>query len=104
LKDDLELTPVPEGTRLRLRVSAGAKKTAIVGIHGGALKLSVTAAAEKGKANREVVELLADTFGVPSAAVTITSGKSSKDKVVEITLDLSELCTKLAELELPKKR
>jgi uncharacterized protein (TIGR00251 family) len=104
VKDDLELTPFPGGTRLRLRVTAGAKKTAIVGAHGGALKLSVTAAAEKGKANREVVELLAETLGLPSSAVTITSGKSSKDKVVEVELAIASLCTKLADVELPKKR
>jgi uncharacterized protein (TIGR00251 family) len=104
VKDDLELTPFPGGTRLRLRVTAGAKKTAIVGAHGGALKLSVTAAAEKGKANREVVELLAETLGLPSSAVTITSGKSSKDKVVEVALAIASLCTKLAEVELRKKR
>ena len=104
MKDDLELTPFPGGTRLRLRVTAGAKKRAIVGAHGGALKLRVTAAAEKGKANREVVELLAETLVLPSSSVTITSGKSSKDKVVEIALDVEALCGKLAGLELPKKR
>ena len=104
MKYDLELTPLRGGTRLRLRVTAKAKRTAIIGTHGGALKLSVTAAAEKGKANREVVELLAETFDLPSAAVTITSGKSSKDKVVEVALDLAALCAKLAELELSKKR
>ena len=104
MKDELELTPFPGGNRLRLRVTAGAKKRAIVGVHGGALKLSVTAAAERGKANREVVELLAETFGLPSSAVTITSGKSSKDKIVEIALDVETLCGRLAGLELSKKR
>ena len=104
MKDDLELTPFPGGTRLRLRVTAGAKKTAILGAHGGALKLSVTAAAERGKANREVGELLAKSFGLPSSAVTITSGKSSKEKVVEVALEIAALCTKLAGFELPRKR
>ena len=104
MKDDLELTPVPEGTRVRLRVSAGAKKTAIVGAHGGALKLSVTAAAERGKANRAVVKLLADTLGLPASAVTITSGKTSPDKIAEIALDVEAICGVLAELELPPKK
>ena len=101
--DDLELTTFPGGTRLRLRVRAGARTTAIVGAHGGALKLSVTAAAERGKANREVVELLANTLGLPSSAVTITSGKTSKDKVVEIALGVEALCVRLAALEKPGK-
>jgi uncharacterized protein (TIGR00251 family) len=104
VKDDLELTPLPEGTRLRLRVTAGAKKTAIVGAHGGALKLSVTAVPERGRANRAVMKLLADALGLPTSAVTISSGKSSPDKVAEIALDVSAICAKLAELGLPKKR
>ena len=104
MKDDRELTPVPEGTRVRLRVSAGAKKTAIVGAHGGALKLSVTAAAERRKANRAVVTLLADTLGLPASAVTITSGKTSPDKVADIALDVEAICGALAELELPPKK
>jgi uncharacterized protein (TIGR00251 family) len=104
VKDDLELTPCPGGTRLRLRVKAGARTTAIVGVHGGALKVSVTAAAERGKANREVVELLANTLGLPSSAVTITAGKSSQDKVVEIAASVAAVCGILAELESQKKR
>lgn len=86
MHDELELTPTASGTRLRLRVKPGARKTAIVGIHGGALKLAVAAAPEKGKANRAVVKLLAATLGLPTSAVTITSGESSQDKVAEIAL------------------
>lgn len=104
MKDDLELAPVPGGTRLRLRVKAGARTSAIVGVHGGALKVSVTAAAERGKANREVVALLANAFGVPSSDVTIAAGKSSQDKVVEIALSVAAVCGILADLEPPKKR
>lgn len=87
MAEDLELTPFPGGTRLRLRVKAGAKKTAILGVHGGAIKLSVSAAPERGKANRAVVKLLAEVLGLPSSAVTIAEGKSSPDKVAEIALD-----------------
>ena len=87
--EDLELTPIPGGTRVRLRVKAGAKTTAIVGVHGGALKLSVAAAAERGKANRAVIELLANTLGLPSSAVTITAGKASPDKVATIAIDVA---------------
>ena len=86
MDDELELTAVRGGTRLRLRVTPGAKQTTIVGVHGGALKLSVAAAPERGKANRAVVALLARALGLPSSAVTITAGESSKDKVAEIAL------------------
>ena len=87
MNDELELTPVAGGTRLRLRVKPGARTTAIVGAHGGALKLAVAAAPEKGKANRAVVALLAEALGLPSSAVTITAGETSQDKVAEIALE-----------------
>lgn len=104
MKDDLELTPFPAGTRLRLRVKAGAKTSAIVGVHGGALKVSVAAAAERGKANRAVVKLLAEVLGLTPSGVAIVSGKSSQDKVAEVALDVAAVCAILADLELPKKR
>ena len=86
MTDELELVSVVGGTRLRLRVKPGARKTAIVGVHGGALKVAVAAAPEKGKANRAVVRLLAKALNLPSLAVTITSGETSQDKVAEIAL------------------
>ena len=102
--NDLELTPVAGGTRLRVRVKPGARKTAIGGAHGGALKVSVATAAERGKANRAVVALLAEALGLPASAVTIVAGKTSQDKIVEIALSVAAVCTILAELEPQKKR
>ncbi len=96
MNDELELVAVAGGTRLRLRVKPGARKTAIVGVHGGALKIAVAAAPEKGKANRAVVKLLAETFGLPSSAVTIASGETSQDKVAEIALSPSAIHAILA--------
>jgi uncharacterized protein (TIGR00251 family) len=87
VNDDLELTPTANGTRIRLRVKPGARKTAIVGVHGGALKVAVEAAPEKGRANRAVVRLLAETLDLPTSAVTIAVGETSQDKVAELALD-----------------
>jgi uncharacterized protein (TIGR00251 family) len=95
LKDDLELALVPGGTRVRLRVSPKAKKSAVLGVHGGALKLSVQAPPERGKANDAVVALLADTFKVE---VTLVAGTTSKGKAVVIALPPAELCRRLAEI------
>ena len=95
MSDALELTSVPGGTRLRLRVRPGAKKTAIVGAHGGALKVAVAAPPEKGKANRAVVKLLAETLELPVSAVTITAGETSQDKVAVIALGLPVLLARL---------
>jgi uncharacterized protein (TIGR00251 family) len=97
--DDLELIPVAGGTRMRLRVKPGARKTAIVGVHGGALKLAVAAAPERGKANRAVITLLAGALRLPVSAVTITAGATSQDKVAEIALAVSDVRAILASRE-----
>jgi uncharacterized protein (TIGR00251 family) len=71
-------------TRLRLRVSPGARRAEIVGRHGDAWKVRVAAPPEHDRANDAVVQLLADTLAVPRAAVTVVSGHTGRDKIVEL--------------------
>ena len=71
-------------TRLRLRVSPGSGRAEVVGRHGDAWKVRVTAAPEHGRANDAVVKLMADTFALPRSAVTIVSGHGARDKIVEL--------------------
>jgi uncharacterized protein len=73
-----------ESTRLRLRVSPGATRPGVVGRHGEAWKVRVAAAPEGGRANEAVIRLLADTLSVPRDAVTLVSGHSGRDKIVEL--------------------
>jgi uncharacterized protein (TIGR00251 family) len=70
--------------RLQLRVSPGAKRSAIVGRHGAAWKVRVSAAPEDGKANAAVVRLLADTLSLRERDVQIVSGHASRDKTVAL--------------------
>lgn len=72
-------------TRLRLRVAPGASVSGVVGRHGDAWKLRVAAAPERGKANDAVLELLAAALAVPRTSVTLVSGASSRNKIVELT-------------------
>jgi hypothetical protein len=71
-------------TRLRLRVAPGAARPGIVGRHGDAWKVRVAAPPEGGRANEAVVRLLAETLAVPWDAVTLVSGHSGRDKIVEL--------------------
>jgi uncharacterized protein (TIGR00251 family) len=71
-------------TRLRLRVAPGAPRTAVVGRHGEAWKVRVSAPAESGRANEAVVRLLADTLDIPRTAVALVSGHTARDKIVEL--------------------
>jgi uncharacterized protein (TIGR00251 family) len=71
-------------TRVRLRVAPSATRAGVVGRHGEAWKVRVTAAPEGGRANEAVVRLLADTLSLPRQAVTLVSGHGSRDKIVEL--------------------
>jgi uncharacterized protein (TIGR00251 family) len=71
-------------TRLRLRVSPGARRTELVGRYGDGWKVRVSAPPEDGRANDAVVRLVAEQTDLPSSAVTIVSGHSSREKIVRI--------------------
>ncbi len=72
-------------TRLRLRVTPGARRSGIVGRYGEGWKVRVAAPPEDGRANAAVVRLLADTLELPRASVTLVSGHGTRDKVVELS-------------------
>jgi uncharacterized protein YggU (UPF0235/DUF167 family) len=74
-----------ESTRLRVRVSPGAGRTALVGRHGDAWKVRVTEAPERGRANEAVLRLLADTLALPRTSLTLVSGHGGREKIVELT-------------------
>jgi uncharacterized protein len=69
-------------TRLRLRVSPGSGRSGIVGRHGEAWKVRVAAAPEGGKASEVVLELLAQTLGVPRQNLALATGRAARDKIV----------------------
>jgi uncharacterized protein (TIGR00251 family) len=85
-------------TRVRLRVAPGARRTAVVGRHGEGWKLRVTAAPERGRANDEVLELLAGTLGIARGDVRLVSGLAARDKIVEVAgLEPDEIERRLAQ-------
>jgi len=72
-------------TRLKVRVSPGAGRAAVVGRHGDAWRLRVTEPPERGKANEAVLRLLSDALAVPRSAVTLVSGHGAREKIVELS-------------------
>ncbi len=76
---------MPEAlTRLKVRLSPGARRGEVIGRHGGAWKLRVVAAPEAGRANEEVVRLLARTLDLSRRDVSLVSGHRTRDKIVEL--------------------
>ena len=72
------------GVTFAVRVHPRARKNAITGTVGDALKLALTAPPVEGKANQAVIEFFADLFAIPRSSVTIASGETSRNKVVRI--------------------
>jgi len=70
----------PEAALLHVRVQPRARANAVKGWHGAALRVSVTAAPEDGKANRAVIDLLAETFDVAPSSINLVRGAASRDK------------------------
>jgi uncharacterized protein (TIGR00251 family) len=69
-----------EGTILPVRAQPGARRSGVLGEHDGALRVAVTAAADKGKANRAIAKLLSTSFGIPQSAIELIGGGSSRQK------------------------
>ncbi len=72
------------GSALLLHVQPGARRTAVVGLHGERLKIAVTAPPVDGKANREIEKLLAGVCGCAVRDVTVVGGHGCRQKRVEI--------------------
>ena len=65
------------GIHLTVKVVPDSSRTEIAGVHGQMLKIKVAAVAEKGRANKALLEFLAKQLGIRKNALTITSGQTS---------------------------
>ncbi len=74
----------PSGASFAAKVHPRAKKNAITGEIGDALKLSLTAPPVEGKANQACIEFFANLLKVPRSSVTIASGETSRRKVIRV--------------------
>jgi uncharacterized protein (TIGR00251 family) len=84
LDDVIELHDTPRGVVFAVRAHPQAKRNAITGTHAGAIKVAVTAAADKGKANEAIVDVLSQALGIARSQVAIVSGATSRTKKVII--------------------
>jgi uncharacterized protein (TIGR00251 family) len=75
----------PDGVSLAVRVQPRARRNAIVGELGDALKIALTAPPVDGRANEACIEFFAELLSVPRSSVTIASGQTSRNKVVRVT-------------------
>ena len=93
------MIPIQEsagGVTFAVKVRARAKKNAIAGELGEALKVALTAPPVEGKANEACIEFFAKLLKVPRSSVSIAAGQSSPNKVIRVVgLSADELQKRL---------
>ena len=72
------------GVTFAVKVQPRARKNAITGVVGDALKLALTAPPIEGRANDAVIRFFADFFEIPRSSVTIASGARGRRKVIRV--------------------
>ena len=87
------------GVTLRLKVAPRASRERIEGKTADAdLKVSVTAAPERGRANDAVIALLARALRMPKSKLEVVSGAASRHKTLRIAGNPSEIDARLKAL------
>lgn len=82
--EQLELIEQSGGTHFRVRVAPRAAREALLGVHDGALKVSLTAPPVEGAANDALVQLLAKMLGVPRRALSLLHGEHARRKTLRV--------------------
>jgi len=81
------MIPINEGASgvtFAIKVHPRARKDAITGEIGDALKVSLTATPVEGKANQACVEFFAKLLNVPRSSISIAAGQSSRNKIIRV--------------------
>jgi uncharacterized protein (TIGR00251 family) len=74
----------PSGATFAVKIQPRAKKNAISGQVGDALKLALIAPPVDGKANQGCIDFFAKLLNVPRSSVTIAAGQTSRNKVIRV--------------------
>lgn len=93
----IRLEPHAEGVLLPVHAQPGARRAALCGEHAGCLKVAVTKAPEKGRANQALVEVLCEKLGLSRSQVVLLAGPCGRRKQFLIRgLDTAELARRIA--------
>jgi uncharacterized protein (TIGR00251 family) len=73
------------GVTFAVKLQPRARRNAIAGELGDALKLSLTAPPVDGRANLACIEFLSDALRVPKSSISIVSGQTNRRKLIQVT-------------------
>ena len=100
MNDEIDWRETPEGVLLPVKAQPRARKNGIQGIHAGRLKVAVAAPAEKGKANRKILDVLAKALNVRKSHLQLVQGTTASEKLILVQgITGAELATRLASLQ-----
>jgi uncharacterized protein len=74
-----------DGVQVAIQATPKANRNGLAGVHAGRLKVAVTAAPEKGKANAAVLEVIAEALELKRSQVSLVAGETDPRKVVLVT-------------------
>jgi uncharacterized protein (TIGR00251 family) len=94
----LPLSGDEHACRLSLRAQPGARRSGVVGMWNGHLKVAVRAPAEDGRANDELLSVLAEALELPRRALTLERGAQARLKQVSIAAPRSQVAARLQAL------
>ena len=80
----ISIRDTPAGAAFTVKIHPRARRNAIVGEMGDALKISLTAPPVEGKANDACIAFLAELLDVPRSSITIAAGETSRNKVIRV--------------------
>ena len=72
----------------RVKVKPNSKQQKIIEELDGSLTVHLKSPPVNGKANQELIKILAKKFNVPKSYISIKSGVSSRHKLIEIDVDI----------------
>ena len=76
----IKIREMEDGVAVSVKVQPNSSKDRVVGEYADQIKIAVTVAPEKGKANKAVIKLFAKWLGIKSLDIQIISGETSSDK------------------------
>jgi uncharacterized protein len=92
----IALEPHAKGVVVPIQARPGARRNGLSGVHDGRLRVAVTRAPEKGKANAAILAVLSKVLSIPKARLQILAGEtSSKKRVLVSGAELEEIREKL---------
>jgi uncharacterized protein (TIGR00251 family) len=80
----IPIRDTPGGATFQIKVHLRARRNAITGTVGDALKLALTAPPVEGRANEACIAFLAEFLNVPRSSVTIAAGESRRQKLIRV--------------------